>query len=73
MLRVARQERPGVLCQLVALDYRDADAAARLAADQGSAQADADVRHAGRPAAVRQWQERLLPPPRRPGRMAASI
>jgi len=61
MLRVARQERPGVLCQLVALDYRDADAAARLAADQGSAQADADVRHEPGRRLVRQWQE-LAPP-----------
>ncbi len=61
MLRVARQERPGVLCQMVALDYRDGDVAALLAADQAAAQTDAEIRHDSGRRLVRQWQELSSP------------
>jgi amino acid adenylation domain-containing protein len=61
MLRSARQERPSVLCQLVALDYRKGDPAALLIADQASAQNDIDIRHADGRRQIRQWQELTAP------------
>ncbi len=57
MMRSARQERPGVLCQTVALDYRSGDPAAFLNADQATADTDADIRHDNGRRQVRQWLE----------------
>lgn len=61
MLRCAGQERPSVLCQLVALDYRSGDVAALLMADQAAAQTDAEIRHDDGRRQVRQWQELTAP------------
>ena len=64
LLLSAMHERPGLRCQLVALDVEEADAAARLLADQASD--DTHIRHAGTRRLVRQWQELTIaaaPPP----------
>ncbi|MBR9970322.1 non-ribosomal peptide synthetase [Magnetospirillum sulfuroxidans] len=60
MLRSAVQERPGLRCQLISLDYQAADIVARLNADQTTA--DADIRHQHGHRLVRQWQELTVAP-----------